>query len=102
MLDRILENNTFIEPLPVEELWSPEETPLDESSTLLPNSQDLSADPGPELKTPKEEEIRPLEFPFELEEDLFKDFRNTSNYPHVKSPPIPHVPSEPSDIEWSS
>jgi hypothetical protein len=37
--------------------------------------------PKPFLGTPKEEEIHPLEFPFEFEEDLSLDVRNTFNHP---------------------
>ena len=87
MLDHISENTFFIEPLPVEELSSPEEPQQDESPTLSANNHDSSADPFPEPETPKKKEIPPLEFPFEFEEDLFEYFGNTTNYPHVKRPP---------------
>ena len=45
-------------------------------------SKALAADPisEPFLGTPKEEEIHPLEFPFEFEEDLSPDIGNTFNH----------------------
>jgi hypothetical protein len=51
---------------------------------LLPiPSKDLAIDPIPEpfLETLKDEEIHPLEFPFEFEEDLSPDGENTLNHP---------------------
>ena len=36
--------------------------------------------PQPFLGTPKEQEIHPLEFPFEFEEDLSSDVGNTFNH----------------------
>jgi hypothetical protein len=56
-----------------------------------PNS---SSEPLPEPETLEEEEIQLPELPFEFEEDLFKDFGNTSNYFHPKMPPVPNSPSE--------
>ena len=46
-------------------------------------SKALAADPIPRpfLGTPKEEEIHPLELPFEFEEDLSPDVENTFNHP---------------------
>jgi hypothetical protein len=51
---------------------------------FLPNpSKSLATNhiPKPFLGTPKEEEIHPLEFPFEFEDDLSSDVGNTSNHP---------------------
>ena len=53
-----------------------------------------SVGPSPEPETQKEEEIQLLEFPLEFEEELFKDFRNTSNYPHQRKPPVPNTPKK--------
>ena len=46
-------------------------------------SNALATDPIPEpfLGTPKEEEIHPLEFPLEFEEDLSLDVGNPFNHP---------------------
>jgi len=45
----------------------------------------------------EEEEIQPLEFPFNIEEDIFQNFGNTSMYPHEKRPPVPKDPLDPLD-----
>ena len=45
----------------------------------------------------EEEEIQPLALPFEFEDDLFKDYGNTSNYLYQKRPPVPVGPTEPLD-----
>ena len=37
----------------------------------------------------EEEEIQPPEFPFNIEEDVFQNFGNTSMYPREKRPPVP-------------
>jgi hypothetical protein len=55
---------------------------LIDKSLLIP-SKALTADsiPEPFLGTLKEEEIHPLEFPFEFNEDLSPDVENTFNHP---------------------
>ena len=59
-------------------------------------SQDLVINPEPpipqNLNFPKEEEIRPLEFPFEIEDDLFfdADFGNILNSHLQKRPSRKH------------
>ena len=45
----------------------------------------------------EEEEIQPLEFPFNIEEDVFQNFGNTSMYPLEKTPPVPKDPITPPD-----
>jgi len=51
-------------------------------------SNALATDPIPEpfLGTPKEEDIHPLEFPFEFEEDYFPKVGNTLNHPIQQRP----------------
>ena len=48
--------------------------------------------PSPEPKDLEEEEILPPEFPFNIEEDIFYDFGNTTLYPLQKRPPVPLDP----------
>ena len=43
----------------------------------------------------EEEEIQPLEFPFNIEEDVFLNFGYTSMYPSEKRPPVPRDPVTP-------
>jgi hypothetical protein len=88
LLDCILENTSFTEPLPADEPSSHEEVPLVESTPLLLTYPDSSSEPSPKLEIVEEEEIQPPDFPFEFEEDLFKNFGNSSNYPHEKRPPV--------------
>ena len=45
----------------------------------------------------EEEEIQPPEFPFNIEEDVFQNFENTSTYPREKRPPVPKDPITPPD-----
>jgi len=99
LLDCILENTSSIEPLPVDNLSSLEEVLLVESTALLLTYPDSSAGPSPEPETRKKEEIQLLEFPLEFEEELFKDFRNTSNYPHQRKPPVPNTPKKDTFLE---
>jgi hypothetical protein len=49
--------------------------------------------PSPESGKPEEEEIQPSALPFEFEDDLFEDYRNTSNYLYQKRPPVPVGPT---------
>jgi hypothetical protein len=58
---------------------------------------DSSSEPFLEPKITEEEEIQPPDFPFEFEENLFKDYKNTSNYTHEKRPPVPLNPTNPLD-----
>ena len=80
LLDRILENTSFTETLPSVEPSSCEEVPLIESASLPLTNPDSTTEPSPELVMPEEQEIQPSALPFEFEDDLFEDYRNTSNY----------------------
>jgi hypothetical protein len=80
LLERILENTSFTKSLPVVEPSSHEEVPLTKSAPLLLTYLDSTTEPSPKPKIMDEEEIQPPEFSFEFEDDLFKDFENTSNY----------------------
>ena len=87
ILDTILENTPYTNTHD----YSPEEkdnpNPMQEdvltAKSLLIPSKSLATNhiPEPFLGTPKEEEIHPLEFPFEFEEDLSPDIGNTFNHP---------------------
>ena len=59
-------------------------------------SIDSTPEPCPELKpeTPEEEDPQPLEFLQDLEDDLFEDFINTSNFSCQKRPPVRHTIQE--------
>jgi hypothetical protein len=59
-----------------------QEEVLTTKSLLIP-SKALAADPIPRpfLGTPKEEEIHPLELPFQFEEELSPNVGNTFNHP---------------------
>ena len=70
LLDRILENTSFTEALPLEEPSSHEEAPLIESAILTLNHLDSTKEPSPKPKT-MEEEDQPLEFPFEFEDNCW-------------------------------
>ena len=97
LLDRILENTSFTETLPLVEPSSYEEVPLIESASSPLNNPDSTTEPSPELRTLEDEEIQPSVVPFEFEDDLFEDYRNTSNYLYQKRPPVPVGPLEPLD-----
>ena len=89
ILDRIIGKTLYTsihDELPKDEKESPEqieEVLIAKSQPL--QSQDLAINPKPPIpqqpNPPKKEEIRPLEFPFEIEGDLFFDAgsRNTLN-----------------------
>jgi hypothetical protein len=50
---------------------------------------------------PKEEETPPLEFPFEIKDNLFIHFGNTSKYPLQQKPSTTcHHPLDPPDEEF--
>jgi hypothetical protein len=97
LLDCILENSSFTEPFPADEPLTHEEVSLVESTPLLLTYPDSSSKPSPEPEIMEEEEIQPLDIPFEFEEDLFEDYGNTSNYPHEKRPPVLLNPTGPLD-----
>ena len=79
LLDRILENTSFTETLPLVEPSSCEEVPLIELASLPLTNQDSTTEPSPEPGTLEDEEIQPSVLPFEFEDDLFEDYINTSN-----------------------
>ena len=81
LLDRILENTSFIEPLPVVQPSSQEEVSIAEPIHSLINHDESLAEPSPEPDDLKEEEIMPPEFLFTIEEDIFYDFGNITLYP---------------------
>ena len=81
LLDCILENTSFTEPLQVVQSSSQEEVSIAEPIHSLVTHDELSARPSSEPEDPEEEEIPPPEFPFNIEEDIFYDFVNTTLYP---------------------
>ena len=81
LLDRILENASFTEPLPVVGTSSQGDAPLAESTHPLVTHTDSPAEPSTKLEDPEEEEIIPPDFPFNIEEDIFFDYGNTMLYP---------------------
>ena len=81
LLDRILENTSFTEPLPVVQPSSQEEVSIAEPFHSLVTHDESSARPSPKPEDSEEEEILPPEFPFNIEEDIFYDFSNTTLYP---------------------
>ena len=95
ILDRITENTSFVANAgssQEEHTSSHEDILAVESDLSPPTTQDLALEPSSEPQALEEEEIQPLELPFEFEDDLFEDFRNTSNYPCMRKPPVP-IPS---------
>ena len=100
LLDRILENTSFTEPLPVVVPSSQEEALIAESTHSLTTHDDSPAEPSPKLEDPEEEEILPPEFPFNIKEDIFFDYGNTTLYPLQKRPPVPSDP--PDDLNKAS
>jgi len=97
LLDCILENTSFTETLPVAEPSSHEEVPLVDSTAQSQTPIKPTTEPSPEPETMEEEEIQPPEFPFNIEEDIFQNFGNTSMYPREKRPPVPRDPIIPPD-----
>ena len=89
LLDRILENASFTEPLPVVGTSSQGDAPLAESTHPLVTHTDSLAEPSAKLEDLEEEEIIPPDFPFNIEEDIFFDYGNTTLYPLQKRPPVP-------------
>ena len=74
-----------------------EEVSLVDSTLPGPIPIEPTTDLSPEPETMEEEEILPPEFPFNIEEDVFQNFRNTSMYPREKRPPVPKDPITPPD-----
>jgi hypothetical protein len=70
---------------------------LVESAPLLLTFPETTFESSPEPRTLEEEEIQPLDFPLDIEEDLFQNFRNTSTYRHQKRPPVSVSPFDPLD-----
>ena len=97
LLDRSLENTSFTETLRAAGSSSHEEVPLVDSTNPPPNPIEPTSESSPEPETMEEEEIQPPEFPFNIEEDVFQNFGNTSMYPQEKRPPVPRDPITPPD-----
>lgn len=101
ILDHILENMSFvggtIEPL-LEAKSSSDELPTHESEPSTPTSLDSTVELSPEPQ--KGKELLALEFSFAFEEDLFEDFRNTSNYSCKPKPPVPVSTPDPLEEEF--
>ena len=93
LLDRIMENTSFTEPLPIVQPSSQEEVSIAEPIYSLVTHDESPAEPSPEPEDREEEEIPPPEFPFNVEDDIFYDFGNTTLYPLKKRPPVPLDPS---------
>ena len=94
LLDHILENTSFTEPLPVVQPSSQEEVSIAEPIHSLVTHDESPAEPFLEPEDPEGEEILPLEFPFNIEEDIFYDYGNTTLYPLQKKAPSPFRPSK--------
>ena len=92
LLDCILENASFMEPLPVVAPSSQEEAPVAESTHSLITLNDSLAEPSPRPEHLEGEEILPPEFPFNIEEDIFYKFGNTTLYPLQERPSVPLDP----------
>jgi len=80
LLDRILENTPLLEPLHVEPKPSHEEVSSAEAEPITSLERPL-----PELEVLKEG-FQPLDLPY-FEDELFKEFKNTSKYSCQKKPP---------------
>jgi hypothetical protein len=74
--------------LPEEKLLEKEEI-LIAKPELLPETSQPLAIVEPELPQKEEEEFLLPDFLFDIEDDLFTDFRNTSNYHLIKKPQQP-------------
>ena len=59
-----------------------------DSTSRSPTHLEPTIEPPPEPETTEEEEIQPPEFPFNIEDVVFQNFRNTSRYPREKIPPV--------------
>jgi len=94
LLDRILENTSITELLPAIQLSSQEEVSIAEPVHSLVTHDESLAEPSAEPEDPEKEEILPPEFPFNIEEDIFYDYGNTTLYPLQKKAPSPFRPSK--------
>ena len=68
-----------------------------DSTNPPPNPIEPTTETSPEPETTEEEETQPPEFPFNIEEDVFQNYGNTSMYPREKRPPVPRDPVSPPD-----
>jgi hypothetical protein len=92
LLDLILENDSFGRSEAV-----PEVEIIHEESLHVESEPDSTAESSSQSQEPEEEEIHPLEIPFQFEEDLFEDYGNTSNYSCEKRPPTKVNSNDPLD-----
>ena len=93
LLDRILENTPPLEPLLVEPMFRHEEA---SSTKAEPTTYTQESSPEPK---DLEDGYQPSDLP-PFEDDLFKDFRNTSNYLCQKKPLVSVTPLDPLDKEF--
>jgi hypothetical protein len=70
---------------------------LVDSTNPPPNPIEPTTETSPEPETTEEEETQPPEFPFNIEEDVFQNYGNTSMYPSEKRPLVPRDPVTPPD-----
>ena len=100
ILDKILENTPYTniyDKFPEEEV-EPSPEPKEEAHATelkipIHPSHNLVAEKPPDKGTQnqlEDDEISPLELPFEFEEDIFEDYGNTSNLP-IQARPL-HTP----------
>jgi hypothetical protein len=71
--------------LPEEKLFEEEKISIAESELLSETTQPLAI-VEPELQQKEEEEFPLSDFLFDIEDDLFTNFENTSNYHLIKKP----------------
>ena len=90
LLECILDNTSFVEPLVVKELPSHEEAPVVESAPLLLTYLDSPSEPLPELESPEEQEIQPPEFPFKRT-TFFKIFETPRCIPVRRGHQFPKI-----------
>jgi hypothetical protein len=76
--------------LPEEKLLEKEEILIAKPELLLETSQPLAI-VEPELPQKEKKEFTLPDFLFDIEDDLFTDFRNTSNYHLIKKPQQPRI-----------
>jgi len=93
LLDRILENTPPVEPLRIKPMISHEEVSLAEAEPKF-----YIQEPSPEPKDSKEG-LQPSDLP-PFEDDLFKEFGNTSNYLCQRRPPVLVTPLDPLEEEF--
>ena len=79
-----------------------EEVTVAESEPIESQSIDSTPKPFPDLKPEalEEEDPQPLEFLQDFEDDLFRDFGNTSNHSYQKRPPVLVTPLDPSEEKY--